>query len=83
MADNNYKSAQKHREWVTLALTKIKSDIEHIKEKVNANETHLSNKMIESVRRRTRSLKFKALVGLFLLCSPLCLVIFLIKIKAF
>jgi hypothetical protein len=41
MADN-YKSAQKHREWVTLALTRITSDIHHIKEKTDAQERHLS-----------------------------------------
>ena len=35
-------TTQKHREWVTLALTRIKSDAEHIKEKVTANEEHLS-----------------------------------------
>lgn len=55
MADNNYKSAQKHREWVTLALTKIKSDIEHIKEKVNANETHLS-KQNDRIRKAENSI---------------------------
>jgi predicted nucleic acid-binding Zn-ribbon protein len=38
----NGRVAQKHREWVTIALTSIKGDLEHIKEKVNANERHLS-----------------------------------------
>ncbi len=42
MSSNNYKSAQKHREWVTMTLTRIKSDVEHIREKVIANERHLS-----------------------------------------
>ena len=39
---NNYKSAQKHREFVTLTLTEIKFDIEHIKEKLDGTEKRLS-----------------------------------------
>ena len=40
---------------MTLALTKIKSDIEHIKEKVNANETHLS-KQNDRIRKAENSI---------------------------
>jgi len=32
----------KHREWVTVTLTKIKGDVGHIKEKTDEQERHLS-----------------------------------------
>ena len=35
-------TTQKHREWVTIKLTRICSDVEHIKEKTNEQERHLS-----------------------------------------
>ncbi len=35
-------TTQKHREWVTITLTKIKSDLEYTKEKMDAQEKHLS-----------------------------------------
>jgi len=41
MAKETY-TTQQHREWLTVTLTKIKGDVEHIKEKVEKNEAHLS-----------------------------------------
>ena len=35
-------TTQKHREWVTIALTRIKSDVGHIKEKTDEQERLLS-----------------------------------------
>ena len=35
-------TTQKHREWVTIALVKIQSDVAHIKEKTDEQEQHLS-----------------------------------------
>ena len=40
MAENH--TTQKHREWVTVALTEIRGDVGHIKEMTNAQEKHLS-----------------------------------------
>ena len=42
MAQEPKYTTQKHREWVTLTLTKIKSDVYHIKEKTDEQERHLS-----------------------------------------
>ena len=41
MAKEGY-TTQKHREWLTVTLTKIQGDVGHIKEKVEKNEKHLS-----------------------------------------
>ena len=42
MSQDTKYTTQKHREWVTVALTKIKSDVTHIKEKTDEQEQHLS-----------------------------------------
>ena len=42
MNDNPKYTTQKHREWVTITLTKIKGDVGHIKEKTDEQERHLS-----------------------------------------
>ena len=42
MGKNPNYTTQQHREWTTMTLVKIKSDVEHIKEKVNEQEIHLS-----------------------------------------
>ena len=42
MKDEPNYTTQKHREWVTVTLTTIKSDVSHIKEKTNEQEQHLS-----------------------------------------
>lgn len=42
MNDKPKYTTQKHREWVTVALVKIQSDIGHIKEKTDEQERHLS-----------------------------------------
>jgi demethoxyubiquinone hydroxylase (CLK1/Coq7/Cat5 family) len=41
MAEPKY-TTQKHREWMTIQVTKIISDIEHIKELNESQEEHLS-----------------------------------------
>jgi hypothetical protein len=56
MANNtNYKSAQKHREWVTLTLTRMISDLNHIREKTDAQERHLS-KQNDRIRKTENSI---------------------------
>ena len=48
-------TTQKHREWVTITLTKIKSDIIHIKEMTDVQEEHLS-KLNDRVGKAERSI---------------------------
>ena len=54
-------TTQKHREWVTVTLTKIKSDVGHIKEKANEQEGHLS-KLNDRVRKNEN--KISAITGI-------------------
>lgn len=59
---SNYQQAQKHREWVTITLTRIKSDVTHIKDKADEQEKHLS-KLNDRVGKAENSISMVKGVG--------------------